>query len=124
MVRYSHTFPLPPSVNQLWRSFGSKGRVIKSKAYREWEKLVDGYGYLVPRRQLQGDVRATYRLGRPSARRMDCMNREKAISDTLTRWGVLLDDSQIVDIRVLWDASVPGGMVQVEVEELGAVNQA
>lgn len=51
---------------------------------------------------LQGDVIAVYTFGRPDRRRRDVANLEKAPSDTLTRWGVLDDDSQIIDIRLRW----------------------
>lgn len=65
-----------------------------------------------------GEVRATYRYGRPSKRRMDVCNREKGVSDILTAWGILQDDSQLVDVRLLWDAAVRPGHVRVELEEI------
>lgn len=75
--------------------------------------MVDAYALLKPRLTLQGDVVAVYALGRPSKRRMDAANREKGISDTLQRWGVILDDCQITDIRLYWAEDVEPGMVRV-----------
>ncbi len=51
---------------------------------------------------MNGEVIAVYTFGRPDNRRRGVANLEKAASDTLTRWGVLENDSQIVDIRLPW----------------------
>lgn len=110
--------PFPPSVNAIWRNFGGK-RSIKSKAYREWETAADK---LKPSDivQLQGDVRAEYVFGRPNKRRRDVGNLEKVPSDTLARWGVMEDDSQIVDIRLRWGQpdEVAAGFVLCKVWEV------
>lgn len=90
---------------------------FKSKEYKAWEKLADQYGLTKPRLKLFGEVCATYYCGRPSNRRMDVANREKGISDTLVRWGVLDDDCQITDIRLLWSDDVEKGFVRVVLEE-------
>ncbi|WP_206105886.1 RusA family crossover junction endodeoxyribonuclease [Rhizobium laguerreae] len=66
--------------------------------------------------QLKGDVVAIYTFGRPDNRRRDVANLEKAIGDTLTRWGVLKDDCQIIDIRLLWGEVLPGS-AKVELRE-------
>lgn len=79
----------------------SRGGRVKSAKYRAWEKEADAAkpsGIV----KLRGDVVAVYTFGRPDKRRRDVANLEKATSDTLTRWGVLEDDSQIVDIRLRW----------------------
>lgn len=107
---------MPPSVNQLYRAV--HGRTIKSKPYRTWERLVDGYALLAPRKLLKGSVRASYAFGRPDKRRRDLSNLEKGVGDTLQRWGVLTDDSQIADLRLYWCPDVEPGMVRVELEEL------
>ncbi len=105
-------------MNSIWRNFGGK-RTIKSKAYRDWEKAVDAVkpsGIV----KLQGNVIAVYTYGRPDRRRRDVANLEKAPSDTLTRWGVLDDDSQIVDIRLRWGApdEILAGFVRVDIREV------
>lgn len=68
--------------------------------------------------ELLGEVRAIYAMGKPSNRRMDLANREKAISDVLVKWGILSDDSQICDLRLYWADDVPAGMVRVTLEEV------
>jgi crossover junction endodeoxyribonuclease RusA len=73
--------------------------------------------------RLNGDVVAVYTFGRPDKRRRDVANLEKAASDTMTRWGVLEDDSQIVDIRLRWggpDEVRPGGCL-LRLEERGVL---
>ncbi|TBG37131.1 RusA family crossover junction endodeoxyribonuclease [Rhizobium leguminosarum] len=100
---FSAILPFPPSVNNLFLNVTRGGRV-KTAKYRSWEKEADA---MKPEDivSLQGDVVAVYVLGRPDKRRRDCENCSKAISDTLTRWGVFSDDSQIVDIRLRWGAA-------------------
>lgn len=113
-MEYSNTFPLPPSVNHVWKQ--GKGRTYKAPEYAKWERLADQYGLLKPRSQLTGDVVAVYACGKPSKRRMDVANREKGISDTLQRWGIIQDDSQITDIRLYWADDVEPGMVRVTLQ--------
>lgn len=76
------------------------------------------YALLKQRFTLSGEVRATYALGNErTARRRDLANYEKATSDLLVKWGILSDDSQIVDIRLHWADDVEPGMVRVVLEE-------
>jgi Holliday junction resolvase RusA-like endonuclease len=79
---------------------------------------VDAYALLTMRFQLVGDVRAIYAYGKPDNRRRDVANLEKGVSDTLQRWGILKDDSQIADLRLYWSDDVEKGMVRVELEEI------
>ena len=117
MKSFSATLPFPPSVNNLFLNVSRGGRV-KTAKYRAWEKQADAAmpsGIV----RLQGEVLAVYTLGRPDKRRRDVANCEKAISDTLTRWGVLEDDSQIVDIRLRWGSGdeVKPGECRVSLSE-------
>lgn len=92
--------PFPLSVNNLFLNVARGGRV-KTANYRAWEKQADAVkpsGIV----KLQGEVIAVYTFGRPDRRRRDISNLEKAVGDTLTRWGALEDDSPIVDIRLRW----------------------
>lgn len=91
---------------------------FKSKEYVAWEKLAGSYMLLKPRLELQGDVVAVYRYGKPSNRKMDVANREKGVSDLLVKHGVLKDDSQIVDIRLYWSKEVEPGMVRVHLSQV------
>jgi crossover junction endodeoxyribonuclease RusA len=115
---FSALLPFPPSVNNLFLNVKRGGRV-KTPKYRAWEKVADGYqpsGIV----RLNGEVVATYTFGRPDRRRRDVANLEKAVGDTLTRWGVLQDDCQIVDIRLRWGSAgeIKPGECRVELSEL------
>jgi len=116
---YIGRLPYPPTMNSIWRNIGGN-RTIKSKGYRVWEKLADGYAVLSPRITLEGPVRAEFVYHRPDKRRRDVANLEKAVSDTLVRWGILGDDSQIHDLRLRWaaDGEISAGEVRVYLEEI------
>ena len=117
MKSFSATLPFPPSVNNLFLNVSRGGRV-KTAKYRAWEKQADAAkpaGIV----RLSGEVIAVYTYGRPDKRRRDVANLEKAIGDTLTRWGALEDDSQIVDIRLRWGRTdeIEPGECRVELVE-------
>ncbi|MBP2564509.1 crossover junction endodeoxyribonuclease RusA [Agrobacterium tumefaciens] len=114
---FNALLPFPPSVNNLFLNVSRGGRV-KTAKYRQWEKEADASmpsGIV----RLNGEVVALYTFGRPDKRRRDVANLEKAVGDTLTRWGVLEDDYQIVDIRLRWgkDGEVKPGQCRVELVE-------
>lgn len=117
MKSFSAILPFPPSVNNLFMNVSRGGR-IKTAKYRAWEKQADA---AIPSGivKLQGDVIAVYVLGRPDRRRRDIANTEKAVGDTLVRWGVLEDDCQIVDIRLRWGRTdeIRPGECRVELVE-------
>ena len=54
----------------------------------------------------------------PDGRRRDMDNVWKTLADSLTHAGVWLDDSQIVDLRLVRCDQREGGMVVVSVEEI------
>lgn len=60
-------------------------------------------------------VFAYYRVGKPSNRQMDLVNREKAVSDLLVHHGVIKDDSLIHKILMEW-APIDG--VDIELSPL------
>lgn len=93
--------------------------MIISKEYRDWMRSVDAYAPVKTRFEMSGDVRAVYDFGKPSQRRMDICNREKGVSDTLQRWGIMKDDCQLVDVRLRWADDVAPGMVRVSLGEMG-----
>jgi crossover junction endodeoxyribonuclease RusA len=116
--------PFPPSVNSIWR--GGKNiktgapMHFKSKEYQAWEKLADSYAYLTPRVSFTGPVAVEYVFHRPDNRRRDVANLEKAVSDTLQRWQIVVDDCQIHHLTLRWAApeEVSVGEVSVTVSEL------
>lgn len=104
--------PFPPTTNSLWRAV--KGRNIKSKKYREWQKVA---GHAL-NEQFKGDaipgpVVLTLRFGRPNKRRQDLDNRLKAPIDLLAAHGVIDDDRNVQSILAYWSSTVEG--VEIEV---------
>ena len=110
------TLPWPPSMNTYWRTF--QGRMIISAKGRDYRKAV------IEQVQIQGGE--THYLGklcveieayRPDKRRRDLDNLLKAVLDGCTHAGVWADDSNIVDLRIYWAATI-GGMIKLSVREL------
>jgi crossover junction endodeoxyribonuclease RusA len=95
--------PYPSSVNRNYRAVN--GRVILSKAYREWRKQakVELMAQRAPK--LAGRVKINVILRAPDKRRRDADNLLKSIFDCLKDYGVIEDDSnQIVrSFSVEWD---------------------
>jgi len=107
------TLPWPPSVNSYWRTF--RGRMIISKAGREYRQAVASL--------IQGSwrytksVKVTITAYRPDNRKRDLDNLLKATLDSLTYAGIWEDDSQIVDLRIVW-GDIVAGMLKVEIESV------
>lgn len=94
--------PYPPSVNRLYRSIN--GRSILSKVGRDY------YRDVVPIAEASGiNIRGPYALSitahRPDRRKRDIGNLEKIVSDTLTKAGVIEDDSLCEIIISRWSCS-------------------
>jgi len=90
---------MPPPLSACFNNNRRRGRV-KTKRYSEWIRNV----MAASRRYepLDCEVAAIYLYRRPDRRRRDLGNLEKATSDILVALGVLVDDSQIVDLRLAW----------------------
>jgi len=114
------TLPFPPSMNRLYRAVC--GRVVLSKAAREWgiaakNKLPSGKVKpltgrldvlieLLPPKRLQGKA-------------WDIANREKVLCDLLTKQRIWLDDSQIDRILIIRGNPVSrDGAAVVHIREL------
>lgn len=107
------TLPWPPSMNTLWRTF--RGRMIISKAGREYKETVKNL--MITSEKFIGPVKVTITAYRPDNRRRDLGNLEKIVSDSLTYAGIWEDDSQIVDLRIVW-GDIVAGMLKVEIESV------
>jgi len=120
----SYRLPTPPSVNALWRPrlahIGGKTRAIikKRPAYAQW--LQEAGWEIAAQRSKQRrlspgkPIRATYLIEPPKALR-DLDNYLKAINDAAVKFGVIEDDSLIVEIHANFEPSVKGVMVSFEV---------
>jgi crossover junction endodeoxyribonuclease RusA len=106
--------PYPPSINRLYRSVN--GRSILSKVGRDY------YRDVVPLAEATGiNIRGPYVLAitayRPDKRKRDIGNLEKIVSDTLTKAGVVEDDSLCEAIISTWASS---GLTITAMAEEGA----
>lgn len=116
--------PWPPSVNHYWRTFTLNGRAMVSlsgdgKAYR---KAVEGavLEQRVPRFTLTGRLRFTMRAAPPNNAMRDLDNLPKGVLDALNTSGVIRDDSDFDEMHFYRVAVHPGGMLHVELAEIGA----
>jgi Holliday junction resolvase RusA-like endonuclease len=104
------SLPYPPSLNNLTINVPGKGRV-RAPAYRTWATEAGWVLRGQKPKPTTADVRVTIEVRRPN-RRADIDGKAKALLDLLTG-PVLGDDSQVVDLRILW-APVDGAEVTVE----------
>lgn len=108
--------PFPPTLNNLFiNNPQTRGR-FASKKYRTWQdeaaRAIEMQRPFLAWQNM--GVSVTYSFGRPDKRRRDVANYEKAISDALTRGGVLGDDAQIEHMTLRWDSDVVGCRVEIE----------
>jgi len=106
---YQYSFPLPPSVNALWRT--GQARMYRSKRYLAWLEECDVVfaSKTVPRINYPFAIEIA--LGRPSKRKMDIDNRIKAVLDMLQRVGVIEDDCHAWNLNVYWQQGLDGCQV-------------
>lgn len=108
--------PFPPSVNTYWRIF--QNRMIISKAGREYRKAVQDCIMLQKaNKHLGGNITIVIEAFRPDNRIRDLDNLLKASLDGLVHSGVIMDDSQIQDLRIFW-AKDKGGKLLISVERI------
>jgi crossover junction endodeoxyribonuclease RusA len=106
--------PFPPTANNLFapmqkrsRTTGrlvmTKRKTLEAKAYAEevWYHVRTQRGF----RQFAGPVAVLICAIPPDRRTRDVMNLEKAITDGIVGAGVMLDDSQVADMRLVWARS-------------------
>jgi len=116
----SLTLPWPPSTNRYWRNLA--GRTVLSKAGREYKRDVA----VTVREQLGGRVKAMtgpvavhIELEPPDRRKRDIDNHAgKGLLDALQSSGVIVDDSQIVELHAYMRGVEKGGRCSVEIVAL------
>ena len=108
--------PWPPSVNHYWGHRGSR-RFLSPKVQmwrREATVLVRAARKII----FSGPVAVVLYLYPPDRRRRDLDNVVKAVLDALVLGGLLKDDSQVVELRVVKNSPQKPGQVLVEVWEV------
>ena len=108
--------PLPPPLSACFTNARGPGRV-KTARYTAWimeavSSARSQLGLVEPYDTIAAPVVADYQFGKPDNRKQDVENRAKAVSDLLVRAGILVDDSQIIDLRLRW-AAVEGVVVTI-----------
>ncbi len=115
MTEAVYQLPWPPSVNGYWRAIcrGRRPAQILSERGRNYRINAEEQIVFQGVREVRGDTTATLILHPPTRRAFDVDNYAKAVLDVLTHTGVLDDDSQIVDLRIVKADRVKGGRVDV-----------
>lgn len=102
----------PPSVNQMYRTY--RGRMLLSKRGREFmSSALAELGYC--HTTLTCRLAVTITVYPPDRRRRDLDNLLKGVLDLLTKGQVMVDDSQIDDLRIIRDTVHPGGKLEIEI---------
>lgn len=83
--------PWPPSVNSAWRHHN--GRVLVSKALREWRKIAEHQLTYQKAKPVPGEVTVIIHLYPPNRRKYDIDNKLKAILDLLVNAKIIEDDN-------------------------------
>lgn len=111
-TRVHFYLPYPPPLSACYRNHPRYGRV-KTGVYKAWETQAGFQLKAAGVLPLTGEVKALYEFGRPDKRRRDLGNLEKSVSDCLVKFGVIEDDSHIIDLRLCW-MNQPGCRVTLE----------
>ena len=117
--------PYPPSVNRAWRmvrvgrscrmALSREGRAYRTEACARLAALV---GRMAREdRTLHEPLRVHITLHPPDRRKRDVDNALKALLDALQHAGVIRDDAQIADLRVVRGEVVRGGRADIEIAE-------
>lgn len=117
LAEYHITLPYPPSNNRYYRH--NRGRThisAEGKAYRAAVRDLIRASMLDV--QTPCPLRLCIECHMPDRRRRDLDNLQKAAFDALTKAGFWLDDSQIVDYRVIKMPVLKGGKLVIKITEL------
>ena len=132
MDSWKCVLPFPPSINRLYenaRRTTAQGKVYNAKMlsaegvrFRELVGAAVRRGHRAPPRLAGRLALLVYLLppdrmadGRRNSNRRDVGNVDKALEDALTKAGVILDDSQFDDVRILRGPKTQGGACLVAI---------
>lgn len=112
-----HLSELPPSANQLRKSFIQNGKVMsaKTKAYTAWRKAAIWEIAAQRAGRIDGPYRLKIRVQRNwrSKRARDIDNTIKAVSDALVKAETVLDDSLAESVSAEWADDIEGVKVEI-----------
>jgi len=95
------TIPFPPSVNHYYRNGRNGSKFVAEKGKEHRSKV-----WAICRKEVKDPTRkklaVTFICHKPDNRKRDLDNLLKCLQDSLTKGGMWHDDSQIVDLRILW----------------------
>lgn len=124
--------PWPPSVNTYWRHIVLGGKFKKARAQvliseqgREYRVRVAEAvrQQQVPKGAVKGRLAVHAVAYPPDARTRDLDNCWKGLLDALYHAGVIEDDGHIDDLHIVRAAKQPGGVMRLEVREIGEFNE-
>ena len=107
------TLPWPPSANN--SKTIARGRMISTEALRNYHTTA-GWTIRVRRiKPLSPPYEVTLEFCPPDYRRRDIANLEKAVCDSMTKAGLITDDSKIDKLTLIRRPKIKGGCVIVTV---------
>lgn len=115
--KWDGDLPYPPSVNHYWRT--AKGHTFISREGKSYREAV--VWKLKGVKPIEGRVKVVIDVYPPDRRKRDLDNINKALLDAIKHGGVLIDDSQIKDLRLVMhdDGGIlPGGKVHVALSRI------
>lgn len=95
------TIPYPPSVNHYYRN-GRNGRKFVAEKGQEHRIKVWAICRMETVEPIRQKLSVTFICHKPDKRKRDLDNLLKCLCDSLTEGGMWHDDSQIVDLRIMW----------------------
>lgn len=109
------SLPYPPSINNYYRNFN--GRIIISKAGREYRQLVESlmrdFG-----QPMEGKLAVRIEMHPPDNKRRDVDNVLKSLLDALQHGGAYKDDSQIYRLSIEKLTPIKNGYTTIEIEAI------
>lgn len=93
------SIPVPPTTNNLFATVGR--RRVQTREYKSW---LEAAGWQIKTQRVpkvEGDVKVTLVITRPTVT-SDLDNRIKPILDSLVKFGVIDDDTQVCAINAAW----------------------
>ena len=114
------TLPYPPSINHYWRHF--RGRTVISRGGRTFRDnvcslLAAGSGNGPRKPPMGGRIALAMDAFPPDRRRRDIDNLIKSTADSLQHANIYMDDEQIDLLVARRREVVPGGRLDVRIEE-------